>query len=94
MELHSFDQGEIRAAGDAIFEHVQAEENSRLKPKILSSEIITGMDDYQAMLINRMRHGQFILKGETLYVLEVHPAGMRRSLPMIAEKAARSIYWK
>ena len=88
LEVHSFDQGEIRAAGDAILEHLDTEEKSRLKPKILSSEIITGMDDYQAMLINRMRHGQFILKGETLYILEVHPAGYAAIAANEAEKAA------
>lgn len=40
LEIHSFDQGEIRAAGDAVLDYTQATELSRLKPKILSSEII------------------------------------------------------
>lgn len=88
LEVHAFDQGEIRAAGEAVLEHVGAEVTTRLKPKIMSSEIITGIDDYQAMLINRMRHGQFILKGEALYILEVHPAGYAAIAANEAEKAA------
>jgi hypothetical protein len=88
LELHSFSQGEIRAAGEAVLSHVQAEENSRLKPKVLSSQIITGIDGHQAMLINRMRHGQFLLRGETLYILEVEPAGYAAIAANEAEKAA------
>jgi len=88
LELHAYDQGEIRAAGQAILEHVGQKETDRLTPKILSSEIITGLDGYQAMLINRMRHGNFILEKETLYVLEVHPAGYAAIAANEAEKAA------
>lgn len=88
LEIHSFDQGEIRAAGQAVLEYLGQEETDRLAPRILSSEIITGVDGYQAMLINRMRHGQFLLTGETLYILEVHPAGYAAIAANEAEKAA------
>ncbi len=88
LEIHAFDQGEIRAAGEAVLNYIQGTEVSRLKPKILSSEIITGINGYQAMIINRMRHGQFLLEGETLYVLEVHPAGYTAIAANEAEKAA------
>ena len=88
LELHSEKQDEIRAAGKAILDYVQGDEKSRLKPKILSSEIITGIDGYQAMIVNRMRHGQFLLEGETLYILEVHPAGYAAIAANEAEKAA------
>lgn len=75
MELHSADQGEVRAAGQAVLESLGLEESQRLKPSIKTTQIITGVDAHHTMLINRMRHGQFLLKGDTLYVLEVHPAG-------------------
>lgn len=88
LELHAFKQDEIRAAGQAVLNYVQGDERSRLKPKILSSEIITGIDGYQAMILNRMRHGQFLLQGETLYILEVHPAGYAAIAANEAEKAA------
>lgn len=88
LELHAFDQGELRAAGEAILEHTNQSETDRLAPRIVSSEIITGVDGYQAMILNRMRHGQFILTGETLYILEVHPAGYAAIAANEAEKAA------
>jgi hypothetical protein len=39
-------------------------------------------------LVNRMRHGDFIHEGQTLYVLEVHPAGYALLATNEAEKAA------
>lgn len=88
LEIHAFDQGEIRAAGTAVLDYLGVKETDRIQPKILSSEIITGIDGYQAMLINRMRHGQFLLTGETLYILEIHPAGYAAIAANEAEKAA------
>jgi len=39
-------------------------------------------------LINRMRHGHMLLAGQTLYVLEVEPAGYAALAANEAEKAA------
>ena len=75
LEVHSFDQGEIRQAGAAILAHLGVDESARLKPKILSEEIITGIEGYHSQLINRMRHGGMIGGKHTLYTLQVTPAG-------------------
>jgi hypothetical protein len=40
------------------------------------------------MLLNKMRHGDMIRQGETLYVLEVLPAGYAALAANEAEKAA------
>jgi hypothetical protein len=88
LELHHFDQGVIRAAGDAILGHLGVTANDRLRPKIVSAEVITGLDGHQTMLINRMRHGDMIVGQETLYVLEVHPAGYAAIAANEAEKAS------
>ncbi len=40
------------------------------------------------MLLNRMRHGQFLLKDQSLYILEVLPAGYAMLAANEAEKAA------
>lgn len=88
MELHSFDQGEVRAAGKAILDFLGAEEGQRMKPKVMTTQVITGVDAHHTMLINRMRHGQFLLKDESLYILEVHPAGYAMLAANEAEKAA------
>lgn len=88
LEIHSPDQAETRAAGEAILDAVGLTESDRLKPKILSSQIIRRIDDHHAQLINRMRHGHMIVPGETLYVLECEPAGYAALAANEAEKAA------
>ncbi|MEZ4405764.1 MAG: hypothetical protein R3A52_04600 [Polyangiales bacterium] len=88
LEVHHFDQGDVRAAGDAILERAGLKETDRVAPKIISREIITGIDGHQAMLVNRMRHGQLLIEGETLYVLECQPAGYAALAANEAEKAA------
>ncbi len=88
LEVHSPDQAETRAAGAAILDAVGLRESDRLKPKILSSQIIRRVDDHHAQLINRMRHGHMIVPGETLYVLECEPAGYAALAANEAEKAA------
>ncbi len=88
LEIHSADQAETRAAGEAILDTLGLQEADRLKPKILSSQIIRRIDDHHAQLINRMRHGQMIVPGQTLYVLECEPAGYAALAANEAEKAA------
>jgi len=88
LEIHSPDQAETRAAGAAILDSLGLQESDRLKPKILSSQIIRRIDDHHAQLINRMRHGQMIVPGQTLYVLECEPAGYAALAANEAEKAA------
>jgi hypothetical protein len=86
LELHAFDQGEVRAAAGAILEQLGAAEADRLAPRVLSREIITGVDAHQSAMINRMRHGEMLLGGQSLYTLEVHPAGYAAIAANEAEK--------
>lgn len=88
LEVHSFDQGQVRQAGASILEFFGMDESARLRPRILTSEIITDIDGHQSMLINRMRHGEMILEGDSFYVLEVHPAGYAAFAANEAEKAS------
>src|SRR5262245_29596469 len=88
LELHSFDQGEVRAAGAAILERLGVHEHDRLKPRVLSEQTITGIDGHHSALIDRMRHGDMITEGQTLYTLEVHPAAYAGIAANEAEKAA------
>ena len=88
LELHDQDQGQVRAAGRAILEQMQLDERDRLKPQVVSSQIITGIDGKQSQLINRMRHGDMIVAGEALYILEVHPAAYAAFAANEAEKAS------
>jgi hypothetical protein len=88
LEVHHMDQGQVRAAGACIQADLGFKELDRLKPRIVSSDSITGMTGYHAQLVNRMRHGNFIHEHQTLYVLETHPAGYAVLATNEAEKAA------
>ncbi|MCS6914435.1 MAG: hypothetical protein RMK29_06880 [Myxococcales bacterium] len=88
LELHSFDQGEVRQAGQAILARMGLTEQDRLQPRVLSEQVITGIDGHHAQLINRMRHGDMIAQGQTLYTLEVHPAAYASIAANEAEKAS------
>ena len=86
--IHSDSQAETRAAGEAILSEIDLTEADRRKPKILSSQVIRHLDDHQVQLINRMRHGQLIIPGQTMYVMEVEPAAYAALAANEAEKAA------
>jgi len=88
LEVHSSRQSDTRAAGRAILEALGVREQERLKPRIISSQIIRNIDAHQTQLINRTRRGQMLLAGQTLYVLEVQPAAYAALAANEAEKSA------
>jgi len=88
LEVHHEVQAEVRAAGAAILEALGVEASERIKPRVVSSQIIRHVDAHQVQLINRMRYGHMLLAGQTLYVLEVEPAGYASLAANEAEKAA------
>src|SRR5688572_28600964 len=40
LEVHAFDQGEVRSAGKAILDRMGVAETDRLKPKLMTSQTI------------------------------------------------------
>lgn len=88
LEVHHEVQAEVRAAGAAILQALGVDETQRLKPRVISSQIIRNIDPHQVQLVNRMRFGHMLLAGQTLYVLEVEPAGYAALAANEAEKAA------
>jgi len=88
LEVHSSSQASVRAAGAAILAELGVVESDRIKPKVISSQIIRNLDPHQTQLINRVRHGQMIMAGQTLYVMEVAPAAYAALAANEAEKRA------
>lgn len=88
LEVHSESQADVRQAGQAILDSLGLKEADRIKPEITSSEVIRNISDYHSQLINRTRHGDMIIPGQSLYVLEVAPAGYAAIAANEAEKAA------
>ncbi|MBI4828277.1 MAG: BMC domain-containing protein [Nitrospinae bacterium] len=89
LEVHDHDKGEVTSAGAAILNYLGLNEAERVKPAIVSNQIIRAMEAYQCQLINRNRSGSMILPGESLFILETEPAGYAVFAANEAEKAAR-----
>jgi len=88
LEVHSHSQGDARQAGQAVLNALEVKEEDRMKPRILTSQLIKNIDPHHAQLINRIRYGNMIVKGNTLYILEIEPAGYAYYAANEAEKAS------
>ena len=88
LEVHSDEQGDAREAGEAILREIGKTEQDRLKPKILTSQLIRNVTAHHAQLINRTRYGNMVLRGDTLYILEIEPAGYAYYAANEAEKTS------
>jgi hypothetical protein len=89
LEVHHVDQGEVLSAGSAVLDHLELKEEERLKPKVLTNQIIRAVEAYQTQIINRNSSGNMILPGQSLFMLETEPAGYVAFAANEAEKAAR-----
>jgi hypothetical protein len=89
LEIHHHDQGEVLSAGAAVLRFLEVKEEDRLKPKILTNQIIRAVEAYQTQIINRSASGMMILPGQSLFILETEPAGYVAFAANEAEKAAR-----
>jgi ethanolamine utilization microcompartment shell protein EutS len=88
LEIHADSQADVREAGCAILRALDLKEEDRIQPEIVSSQVIRNIHEYHTQLINRTRHGDMIVPGESLHVLEVAPAGYAAIAANEAEKAA------
>lgn len=88
LEVHSSDQAQVRACGAAILDALDLTAEQRHRPRIVTSTLIKNVDRYQSQLVNRMRHGNMLIPGDTLLVMETEPAGYAAYAANEAEKAA------
>jgi hypothetical protein len=88
LEVHADDQGDVRNAGAAILAHLETREEERLKPQVVTNQIIRSLEPHQAQIINRNSQGMMILPGQSLFLLETEPAGYVAFAANEAEKAA------
>jgi len=75
LEIHHSDKGQVQQSGRAILDHLGIGENDRVKPRVVSDQIIRAVEPYHAQLINRIRYGDMLIAGESLFILETEPAG-------------------
>jgi hypothetical protein len=88
FEIHSHSQAEVLEAGQVVLDRINLRIEDRLKPEIVSIQVITNVDPYQAQLLNRFKRGTILVPGETLLVLECAPAAYINYAFNEAEKGA------
>jgi hypothetical protein len=89
LEIHHRDKGQVQLGGQAVLDYLGVEEAQRIKPRLVSDQIIRAVEPYHAQVINKMRYGDMLLAGESLLVLETEPAGYISFAANEALKAAR-----
>lgn len=89
LEIHHRDQGQVLDAGRAVLDYLKLDEHDRVQPRVVSDQIIRAVEPYHAQVINKMRYGDQLIAGESLFILESEPAGYIAFGANEALKAAR-----
>jgi hypothetical protein len=74
IEMHSFSVEDVQEAGIAILSACGLQIEDSVKPRIVSSDVVTNVSPYQAQLLNKYRKGSLLVPSESLFVMEVEPA--------------------
>jgi hypothetical protein len=88
FEVHSPNQAAVLEAGDVVLQRLNLTVADRIRPQVVSTQVITRIDPYQAQLLNRFRRGSMLVPGETMLVLECAPAAYINYACNEAEKKA------
>ena len=88
FEVHSLNQAAVIEAGQVVLDRLGLNKEDRIRPEVVSTQIITRIDPYQSQLINRFRRGSMLVPGETMLVLECAPAAYINYAVNEAEKKA------
>jgi hypothetical protein len=89
LEIHEHDKGQVQLGGQAVLDYLGITEIDRLKPRVVSDQVIRAVEPYHAQLINKIRYGDMLISGESLLILETEPAGYIAFGANEALKAAR-----
>ena len=89
LEIHHRDKGQTQLGGQAVLDYLEVQERDRLKPRLVSDQVIRAVEPYHAQVINKIRYGDMLIAGESLLILETEPAGYVAFAANEALKAAR-----
>ncbi len=88
LEFHGDNQEDVKHAGQAVLTAMKCKETDRIKPKLLSTQIIHKVNAYHSQMVNVSRLCSMLLPGQDLYIMEVAPAGYITIAANEAEKNA------
>lgn len=89
LEIHHRDKGQVQTGGQAVLSHLGIGIDDRIKPRVVSDQVIRAVEPYHAQVINKSRYGDMLIAGESLLILETEPAGYIAFACNEALKAAR-----
>ncbi|MBM7516553.1 microcompartment protein [Nocardioides nitrophenolicus] len=91
LELHASSLEDVVAAGQAVLDGTGSSASDQLRPRVLYHDIIEGITDQHAVILNRNRSGSMIMPGQSLLVYEMAPALFAAVAANEAERAAPGI---
>jgi hypothetical protein len=74
LEVHSDDLSAAKQAGEAILTGLGASAADQLRPRVLFADVIEGVSDQHAVILNRTRQASMLMPGDTMLVVEMTPA--------------------
>src|SRR5881396_1821428 len=75
LEIHHRDKGQVQLGGEAVLSYLEIAEADRMKPRVVSDQVIRAVEPYHAQVINKSRYGDMLISGESLLIMETEPAG-------------------
>ena len=88
LMVHADSPADVKEAGQVVLDYLGVEEADRLSPRIMAAETIERMEPHMTQIVNRFRDASMMLEEDTLYILELVPAGYAGLAANEAEKAA------
>ncbi|MCP4499729.1 MAG: BMC domain-containing protein [Deltaproteobacteria bacterium] len=88
LEVHHEDQGEVLEAGRIILDSLGLKPEDRMKPRMVSNQILRSIEPMHAMIIDKIRFGSMIEPGQSLLIMETQPAAYIMMAANEAEKHA------
>jgi hypothetical protein len=88
LELHADSPAAIQEAGEVLLDYLGMTIADRIKPEIVASQTIERIDPFMSQIVNRFRNASMSLADDSLYIMEVVPAGYAGLAANEAEKAA------
>jgi ethanolamine utilization microcompartment shell protein EutS len=74
MQVHHEDQGEVRAAGEAVLTASGLTVQNRARCKILQNKILRSVEQDHAIAFTGLAWGNMVLAGESVLIMEAEPA--------------------
>lgn len=88
MQVHHADQGEVLEAANEVFSHTGLSVADRAEVKLLTNNIIRGVEQDHAISFTGLARGNMVLAGDSMLIMETTPAAYLATACNEALKAA------